>query len=153
MAYMRKSTEAEIHRVVKNAIGELTRLGGEIETLSNENERLRRENEQLRSHEKVMRTLLRNSILVSARYRQRIAELNADAQKIEVEFHGEPVEGHSKLLFPRYTIDDDCTDYGWRVVVDASQGGIHAAMFYTMEHAQEWVENHQEWLDSEPGVD
>lgn len=52
--------------------------------------------------------------------------------------------------FPRYMIDDDCTV--WFSVEDATKGD-YIASFATLELAQEWVENHQEWLDSESGMD
>ena len=64
----------------------------------------------------------------------------------------EPTVFDSKPLFPRYRIDDEIADSLWFGVEDTTEGG-YIASFGTLELAQEWLENHQEWLDSEPGTD
>ncbi len=84
---------------------------------------------------------------------------------VELEATNEQLRNHNMVLtsalnvavgatkkFPRYTIDEDFADGEWHSVEDTTEGG-YIATFSTMELAQEWVENHQEWLDSEPGCD
>jgi hypothetical protein len=84
---------------------------------------------------------------------------------VELEATNEQLRNHNMVLtsalnvavgavekFPRYGIDEAPFDREWYVIEDTTEGG-YIASFSTLELAQEWVENHQEWLDFEPGVD
>lgn len=54
--------------------------------------------------------------------------------------------------FPRYMIDPESGEF-WCRVMDLTNLDIGSvAAFAVSEHAQEWVENHQEWLDYNPTI-